>query len=261
MSLSTPCIIGNWKMNGLRADGLALAQGLAERRRERPDLRGTLAVCPPATLLAAVAAACAGSGVDVGGQDCHEEAKGAFTGSLSAPMLADAGGSFVLVGHSERRQGPGVYETSELIAGKVTAALAAGLAVVLCVGESEAEWMAGRTVERIETQLDEDLARDGRLLEGLAPERLVVAYEPLWAIGTGRTPAPDDIARSHAAIRARLAAAVPGGESVPILYGGSAKPDNAASIMAVENVDGLLVGGASLDGAGFWSMFEQAPRP
>jgi triosephosphate isomerase len=244
MGLPRPIVFGNWKMHGLRHEALALAGGLAGHAGR---LTGTLGVFPPATVLAEVAARLQGTGILVGGQDCHEQAKGAFTGSIGAAMLADAGATAVLVGHSERRHGLG--ETDALVKAKAEAALAAGLLVVLCIGETEAEWLAGRTIERLDAQLPASWP------EGGDPERVVVAYEPVWAIGTGRTPTLDDIARSHAAIRDRLTSLAPGGRSVAILYGGSVKTDNAGEIMAVPGVDGALVGGASLDVEGFWTIY------
>jgi triosephosphate isomerase len=244
MALARPIVLGNWKMNGLRADGLALATALRQRATR---LGGTLGVFPPATILMAVAERLAGSGILVGGQDCHERLAGAFTGSISAAMLADAGASAVILGHSERRHGLG--ESDALVRAKVEAALAAGLAVVLCIGETEAERDAGRTLARLDEQLV------GSLPEGVEAERLVVAYEPVWAVGTGRTPTPADIAAAHTHVRRRLAELVRRGESVPLLYGGSVKADNAGEILARPAVDGALVGGASLDAAGFWAIY------
>jgi triosephosphate isomerase len=244
MALARPIVFGNWKMHGLRTDALALASGLAERARKPA---ATLGVFPPATVLAEVAANLVGSGITVGGQDCHEQTKGAFTGSISAAMLKDAGATAVIVGHSERRHGLG--ETDALVKAKAEAALEAGLLVVLCIGETEAEWLGGRTLEVLERQLD------GSWPGGASAERVVVAYEPVWAIGTGRTPTLDDIDRSHAAIRARLEKLAADGSEVAILYGGSVKADNAAAIMGVPGVDGVLVGGASLDPQGFFAIY------
>jgi triosephosphate isomerase len=244
MALARPIVFGNWKMHGLRAEAEALALGLAERAG-RPS--ATLGVFPPATVLAETAGRLAGSGIVVGGQDCHEQPKGAFTGSISAAMLADAGATAVIVGHSERRHGLG--ETDALVKAKAEAALAAGLLVVLCIGETEAQWLEGRTLEVLERQLEQSWPA------GATAERVVVAYEPVWAIGTGRTPSLEDIARSHAAIRARLQGLAAAGAAVAILYGGSVKADNAGEIMAVDGVDGVLVGGASLDPAGFFAIY------
>ena len=245
MALARPVVLGNWKMNGLRADGLALVGVLADKAAR---LTGTLGVFPPATLLSAVARRLDGSGILVGAQDCHERASGAFTGSISAPMIKDAGAAAVLVGHSERRHGLG--ESDAAIRGKAAAGLAAGLLVVLCVGETEDDRAAGKTIEVLDRQLTAGWP------EGATGENLIVAYEPVWAIGTGRTATTADIAASHAAIGKRVDQLSPRGEPVPILYGGSVKPENAKEIMAVPEVAGVLVGGASLDAAGFWAIYQ-----
>ncbi len=245
MALAKPVVLGNWKMNGLRADGLALVGALADKAAR---LTGTLGVFPPATLLSAVARRLDGSGILVGAQDCHERASGAFTGSLSAPLLKDAGAQAVIVGHSERRHGLG--ETDALVRAKATAALEAGLLAVVCIGETEQEWLDGRTLERLDAQLA------GSLPEGVDAARLVVAYEPVWAIGTGRTPGLADIAAVHGHLRARVADLVADGDTVPLLYGGSVKAANAADIMAQPAVDGALVGGASLDPREFWAIYQ-----
>jgi triosephosphate isomerase len=236
-------VFGNWKMHGLRAEARALAGAVADHSGART---GTLGVFPPFTALAEVADAVAGRGIVVGGQDCHAEAKGAFTGSISAPMLADAGAGAVIVGHSERRHGLG--ETDSMVRAKAAAGLASGLLVVLCVGETEAERLAGRTIEVLERQLD------GSWPEGGSAERVIVAYEPVWAIGTGRTATSADIAEGHARIGQKLAAF--GAGDVPILYGGSVKAENAGEILSVPGVAGALVGGASLDAAGFWAIYQ-----
>ncbi|MGD9509915.1 MAG: triose-phosphate isomerase [Geminicoccaceae bacterium] len=240
-----PIVFGNWKMHGLRAEAHALVGALAEYQGRRT---ATLGVFPPFTVLGEVAAQLEGSGIVVGGQDCHSEAKGAFTGSIAAPMLKDAGATAVLVGHSERRHGLG--EADSLIRAKATAGLAAGLLVVLCIGETEDERVTGRTVDVLDRQLTAGWP------EGATGENLIVAYEPVWAIGTGRTATSADIAESHAAIGKRVDELSPRGEPVPILYGGSVKPENAKEIMAVPGVAGVLVGGASLDAAGFWTIYQ-----
>ncbi len=231
-------VAGNWKMNGLRADGMALAQAVAERAREPHAC--DLLVCPPATLVAAVGAALAGSGVALGGQDCHAAAAGAFTGSISAEMLKDAGCSHVILGHSERRHGLG--ESDADVRAKTEAAWRAGLVAIVCVGETRAEREAGRAVSVVAGQLA------GSLPEGAGAERLVVAYEPVWAIGTGLTPTLADITEIHAAISSRIPA------GTRILYGGSVNPKNAAEILALAEVDGALVGGASLKAEDFWAI-------
>ncbi len=244
MPLARPVVLGNWKMNGLKADALALVGQLAARA-VHPS--GTLGVFPPATLIGAVAQRLSASRILVGGQDCHDRESGAFTGSISAAMLADAGATSVIVGHSERRHGLG--EGDALVKAKAEAALAHGLLVVLCIGETEAEYAAGRRDAVLTRQLD------GSLPEGASAENLVVAYEPVWAIGTGRTPSLDEIRGTHARLRALLAERVKDGAAMALLYGGSVKADNAADIMALADVDGALVGGASLDALAFWSIY------
>jgi triosephosphate isomerase len=231
-------VAGNWKMNGLRADGLALARGIAERARE--PHRCELLVCPPSTLLMAVGEALAGSGVGLGGQDCHPEPKGAFTGDISAEMLKDAGCSYAIVGHSERRHTCG--ETDADVRAKTVAAWRAGLVAIVCVGETRAEREAGRATVVVAAQLA------GSLPDGADAGNLIVAYEPVWAIGTGLTPTLADIAEIHTAIRARI----PTG--IRILYGGSVNPKNAGEILAHGEVDGALVGGASLKAEDFWAI-------
>jgi triosephosphate isomerase len=234
-------IAGNWKMNGLRADGTALAAALASDSGAGPEV--DVLVCPPATLLAPVAAALAGSRVALGGQDCHAKASGAHTGDVSAAMLADAGCTFVILGHSERRQDHG--ETDATVRAKALAARAAGLVAIVCVGETEAERTAGRHLDVVAAQIAGSVPDDATAAD------TVVAYEPVWAIGTGRTATVDDIAAMHAHIRALLARRLASGGDVRILYGGSVKPGNAAEIMAVADVDGALVGGASLKAEDF----------
>jgi len=240
-----PIVFGNWKMHGLRAEARELAAALADHAGRRT---ATLGVFPPYTVLGEVAAQLEGSGILVGGQDCHGEVKGAFTGSISAPMLKDLGATAVLVGHSERRHGLG--ESNALVRAKAMAGLSAGLLVVLCIGETEDERVAGKTVEVLDRQLT------GSWPEGATGDKLIVAYEPVWAVGTGRTATSADIAESHAAIGKRVDELSPKGEPVPILYGGSVKPENAKEIMAVPGVAGVLVGGASLDAAGFWTIYQ-----
>ncbi|WP_204623471.1 triose-phosphate isomerase [Crenalkalicoccus roseus] len=231
-----PLIAGNWKMHGLRADGLALARAVAAGAG---DVAAELLVCPPFTLLAAIAEALSGGPVAVGAQDCHAAPKGAHTGDVSAPMVRDAGARFVILGHSERRADHG--ESDGLVRAKAEAAIGAGLVPIVCVGESEAQRLAGQAELVVTAQVD------GSLPDGFAAAGGVVAYEPVWAIGTGRTPTEAEIAAIHAAIRSglrtRFGAA---GEGMRILYGGSVKPGNAAGILALPHVDGALVGGASL---------------
>jgi triosephosphate isomerase (TIM) len=238
-----PLVAGNWKMNGLKtsADELkAILAGFEDDLAARVDVMA----CPPATLLLAFATMAEASRIMVGAQDCHPAAAGAHTGDISAEMIADAGGRAVIIGHSERRKDHG--EDDALVRAKAEAAWRAGLASIICVGETEAEREGGTTLARIGEQLDASVP------EGATPERLVIAYEPVWAIGTGLTPTPEDVADVHAFIRARLDERFgEGGARTRILYGGSVKPDNAAELMAVDNVDGALVGGASLKAADF----------
>ena len=240
-----PLIAGNWKMNGLR-DSIAELDRIIEGAGGL-SAKTMLIVCPPATLVAAFAARAEGSGVWIGGQDCSAEDFGAFTGDISAPMLADAGAHAVIVGHSERR----TYhqESDAQVRAKTLAAWRAGLMVIACVGETEFERQAAATLSRLERQLDESLP------DGSKPDKLVVAYEPVWAIGSGRTPTPSDVAEVHGFIRRRLLARFGrDGQEIRILYGGSVKPSNARELLHVDNVDGALVGGASLKAADFLAI-------
>jgi triosephosphate isomerase (TIM) len=204
-------------------------------------------VCPPATLIACFAKAARGTRVGIGGQDCHAEAGGAYTGDISAEMLHDAGAMAVILGHSERRRYHG--ETDSMVRAKAVAAHRAGLLAIVCVGETRTEHDAGRADEIVREQLDGSLPD--------AVENIVVAYEPIWAIGTGSTPTPDDVRAMHALIRQRLAARFgAAAEAVRILYGGSVKPGNAKELLGIENVDGALVGGASLNAGEFLAIAE-----
>jgi len=244
-------LAGNWKMNGLKAalaEIRALKRGLAD---EAP--RGDVLVCPPATLIADAVKAAEGGAIAIGGQDCHALASGAFTGDISAEMLRDAGATAVIVGHSERRQYHG--ETNVIVAGKVRAARRAGLTAILCVGESDKERDAGHALRVVTEQLEASIPAE---LDGT---NLIIAYEPIWAIGTGKIPQIADITQMHETIRAVLKARFGAqGTETRILYGGSVKPDNAADILAVPNVDGALIGGASLKAADFLAIIRAAPR-
>ncbi|MEA2994491.1 MAG: triosephosphate isomerase [Alphaproteobacteria bacterium] len=232
-----PLVAGNWKMNGLTTSLAELDRMIAAAPRLAPKV--DLMVCPPATLVAACAARASGSPLAIGGQDCHAEASGAFTGDISAEMLKDAGASAVIVGHSERRSFH--KETDSDVRAKALAARRAGLMAVVCVGESRDERVAGRTLDVVGTQIA------GSLPDGATAQTLVVAYEPVWAIGTGLTPTPADVAEVHGFIRGKLVKRFgAAGEGMRILYGGSVKPSNAKELMAVADVDGALVGGASL---------------
>jgi len=242
-----PLIAGNWKMNLLTGPAAALARDIAAGA---DGLACELAIFPPFTALAAVRAALHGTGILLGAQDCHAASHGAFTGDIAAPMLADAGCGAVILGHSERREFHG--ETSTAVRAKAQAAAEAALLPVVCVGEREAERDAGHALDIVCGQVAESLP-DG--FEG------VVAYEPIWAIGTGRTPTTDDVAAMHGAIRRALLRRLGAdGAGVRILYGGSVKPENAASLLAVHEVGGALVGGASLSAADFLAIAAAAPR-
>jgi triosephosphate isomerase (TIM) len=237
-----PLVAGNWKMNGLRASGEELRK-IAEGARAFAG-KADVMVCPPATLIIPFADLARGSAVTIGGQNCHAAASGAHTGDIAAEMLADAGASAVIVGHSERRTDH--HESDADVRAKAQAAWRAGLIAIVCVGEQRAEREAGQTLDVIGRQLK------GSLPDGATAANLVVAYEPVWAIGTGLTPTAADVAEVHAFIRRTLKDRFGGeGEGVRILYGGSVKPSNAAELMAVPDVNGALVGGASLKAADF----------
>ena len=234
---------GNWKMNGSMA-ALAEVDALIAAH---PAPACEMLLCPPTPLIAAMAARAEGSAMQVGGQDCHQNTSGAHTGDVSAAMLAEAGASHVILGHSERRADHG--ESSDLVRQKAEAALAAGLIAVVCLGETEAERDAGATLAVIGAQLDASIPA------GTTAATVVIAYEPVWAIGTGRTPTLAQIAEVHGFLRARLAGLI-GAEAagLRLLYGGSVKPSNAAEIFALPEVDGALVGGASLKAADFGAI-------
>ncbi|HYC63497.1 MAG TPA: triose-phosphate isomerase [Reyranellaceae bacterium] len=245
-----PLIAGNWKMNGLTADAVKLARALAEGFVTAHWTDRELLICPPATLVAAVAAAVNGTAISVGGQNCHAKASGAHTGDVSAEMLKDAGATHVIVGHSERRTDCG--ETDAIVRAKAEAAWRAGLLPVVCIGETLAEREAGKTLAVLETQLK------GSVPAGASAARLVVAYEPVWAIGTGKTPTVAEVAAAHAHIRKVLGGLVPDANGVRLLYGGSVKGSNAAELLAAGDVDGALVGGASLNAAEFLAIAKAA---
>ncbi|WP_093810765.1 triose-phosphate isomerase [Stappia sp. ES.058] len=240
--VSKPLVAGNWKMNGL-------GSALEELIRIADDVRAgkgsaDVAICPPATMIAAAVQKVFGSGVQIGGQDCHAAASGAHTGDIAAEMLADAGASYVIVGHSERRADHG--EDNATVNAKACAAWRAGLTAIVCVGETQAERKAGEALAVVGRQLEESVP------EGATPETLVIAYEPVWAIGTGLTPTVDDVAEMHAFMRGELVQRF--GEAfaaVRLLYGGSVKAGNAVELLGIADVDGALVGGASLKAADF----------
>jgi triosephosphate isomerase (TIM) len=241
-----PLIAGNWKMNGLKssmAEFEAMLKG-APALTAKADLL----VCPPATLVSAFAAAAEGSkALAVGAQDCHPKSSGAHTGDISAEMLADAGAKAIIVGHSERRADHG--ESDALVRAKTEAVWRAGLTAIVCIGETQGHRDAGQTLDVCNTQLTHSLP------DACRADNLVVAYEPIWAIGTGLTPTPKDVEQVHAFIRKLLNERFGGeGARMRILYGGSVKPSNAAELMAVANVNGALVGGASLKAADFLAI-------
>ena len=246
-----PLVAGNWKMNGLKAarkEVAALKRKLAGKNAPACEVL----ICPPATLIGTLKEAVKGSKIAIGGQDCHARASGAHTGDIAAEMLKDAGASHVIVGHSERRADHG--ETDAMVKAKAEAAHRAGLVAIVCVGETEAERDAGKTLAIIKGQLK------GSLPDAATAKTTVVAYEPVWAIGTGRTPTADDVAKVHAAIRKALETRFGAeGAKMRILYGGSVKPSNAAELMGVTNVNGALVGGASLKAEDFCGIIAAYP--
>lgn len=251
-SVRRPLIAANWKMNGLKADGTALAAAVAERTQAAgAALAADILVCPPATLVAPVGETLAGSKVWLGGQDCSPHTSGAFTGDIAAVMLRDLGCTAVIVGHSERRAGHS--ETDEQVQAKASAALAQGLIAIVCVGETAAERDGGHALDVVGGQVLASVPDDA------TAATLVVAYEPIWAIGTGRVPTLGDIDAMHRHIRGLLAKKLPDGTDVRILYGGSVKASNAREILAIADVDGALVGGASLKADEFWGIVEAAP--
>lgn len=239
-----PLIAGNWKMNLDRETATGLARELAGAVANAAAFE--MVICPPAPYLIPVADAIAGSPVGLGAQDCHAAVSGAHTGDTAAPMLTDVGCAYVIVGHSERRADHG--ETDADVRAKAEAARAAGLVPIVCVGETEAQRDAGETLDVVGRQVA------GSIPDGLDGTTVVVAYEPVWAIGTGRTPTVEDVAAVHAHIRAALAGKSGDAAGIRILYGGSVKPSNASELLAVADVDGALVGGASLKAADFLAI-------
>lgn len=241
-------IAGNWKMNGLLADGAALAKEVSAEVKKMGKTECEFLVCPPFTLLTTVKKALRGSKVALGAQDCHMAEKGAHTGDISPLMLKDAGCSYVIVGHSERRANH--FETDDIVCKKAQAAYKAGLKAVICIGETEAERDAGKTIEVCASQIA------GSVPEDATASNTVIAYEPVWAIGTGKTPTAADVEEVHAAIRKAVAKKL--GKSVAnkmrLLYGGSVKPSNAAELLSLPDVDGGLIGGASLKASDFMGI-------
>lgn len=241
-----PLVAGNWKMNGSRAMAASLTEDLLRRSHAHPDLVAELLICPPFPYLNSTAQQLTGTRLRLGAQDCHHAASGAHTGDVSAAMLKDAGCSHVILGHSERRADHG--ESSDLVAAKAKAAQSASLVAIVCVGETEAERDAGKALKIVEKQLIKSIP------ESSTSDNLVVAYEPVWAIGTGKTPTAADVETVHRHTRKLLSARLADGARVRILYGGSVKPGNAAELMAVPEVNGALVGGASLKTEDFWAI-------
>jgi len=241
-------IAGNWKMNGSFGSAAALAGGIAANIREIGQDTPDIAICPPGPLIPIVLEAVAGTDISVGGQDCHWSKLGAHTGDVSAWLLADLGCDCVIVGHSERRADYG--ETSAQVQSKAAAALTAGLKAIVCVGETKAERDAGQTEAIVGRQIEESLPADCKA------NPVIIAYEPVWAIGTGQTPSRDDIEAVHGLIRRRAADSHGLSGDFRILYGGSVKPENAIEILAIPGVDGALVGGASLTVEDFWGIIE-----
>ena len=235
-------IVGNWKMFGL-VGGVEQASALASALDAAPTT-ARVALCPPATLISRLVKAVAGSRISIGGQDCHALSEGAYTGDLSAEMIGEAGATLVILGHSERRAGHG--ETDQIVAGKVNGALRAGLMPIVCVGETLEQRQAGGAEAVVTAQVI------GSLPDSVVAAEFAVAYEPVWAIGSGLTPTPAEIEAMHAAIRETLCARFAGkGRGVAILYGGSVKPANAAELLHLKEVGGALVGGASLKATDF----------
>ena len=246
MTAPRPLVAGNWKMNGLKA-ALGELGAIRDAAKAGAAGRAEVAICPPFTLVAAAAEAANGSPLAIGAQDCHANASGAHTGDVSAQMLADAGATYIIVGHSERRADHG--ETDAIVRAKAAAVIKAGLTAIVCVGETKDERLAGQAAAIVGGQ------SDGSLDPDFPAAHLVVASEPVWAIGTGLTPTAGDVAEIHAVIRQKLLKAYgPKGGAIRILYGGSVKPSNAAELMGVKNVDGALVGGASLKCADFMGI-------
>jgi triosephosphate isomerase len=241
-----PLVAGNWKMHGL-AENLAELKSLQDLLAKEPRPDADVMICPPATLLAQARYFLSKSDILLGAQDCHPDPQGAHTGDISAEMLADAGAKAVIVGHSERRTDHG--ETDAVVAAKAAAAHRAGLAAIICIGETGRERQDGATLDVVGRQLD------GSLPPAATAANTIIAYEPVWAIGTGLTPTPEDVAAAHAFIRGRLSDKLASeGSGIRILYGGSVKPSNARELLTVPNVNGALVGGASLKATDFYGI-------
>ncbi len=243
-----PLIAGNWKMNGLASESISQIEDLMKRSEAAGSANCDILICPPFTLIKELAALTEGSAISIGAQDCHANITGAHTGDISAEMLADAGADHIIVGHSERRTDH--QESNATVKAKAEAALRAGLIAIVCVGETLSEREEGKTLTVVSDQIKNSLP------SGATAENTVIAYEPVWAIGTGKTPTPGDVADVHAHMRAELSSLMAGADGVRLLYGGSVKAANAVELMGLENVDGALVGGASLKAEDFWPIVE-----
>ncbi|RDJ13018.1 triose-phosphate isomerase [Rhizobium grahamii] len=242
-----PLVAGNWKMNGTRAS-LDQIKAIAEGVQGPLSAKVEALICPPATLLYVATALSTDSPLAIGAQDCHQKPSGAHTGDISAEMIADCFGTYVIVGHSERRTDHA--ETDHLVRAKAEAAFAAELTAIICIGETADERKAGQTLDIIKRQLSASVP------ESATPENTVIAYEPVWAIGTGVTPTVEDVEKAHAFMRSELVARFgDAGKKIRILYGGSVKPSNAKELMGVANVDGALIGGASLKATDFLAIY------
>lgn len=246
-----PLIAGNWKMNTLREGAVKLAGSLVDLCGKEGDPGTDLLICPPAVMLHTIAATLMGSPVALGAQDCHPDDFGAHTGDINAAMIADSGCSHVIVGHSERRTDHG--ETDELVRAKAAAALGQGMTTIICVGETLEQRDAGETLAVVSQQVS------GSVPDGATAANTVIAYEPVWAIGTGRTPTIEQVAEVHDHLRAILTGKIDDAGSVRLLYGGSMNPGNAKELLAVDNVNGGLIGGASLKPDDFWAICRSAP--
>ncbi|MCH2038094.1 MAG: triose-phosphate isomerase [Rickettsiales bacterium] len=243
----TPLVVGNWKMNGLQETAISLVDDLLSSLGQNPPLESNIVVCPPFTLTALIADKIRNSAITIGAQDCHYEDSGAFTGSISPQMLKEFTCKHVILGHSERRTLDG--ETNDQVKQKATAVHANDMTAIICVGESLKERESGKTLQVIDLQLQQSVPLSA------TPENTVIAYEPIWAIGTGRTASTEQIGEVHAAIKSLTHSRSPNfSGAFRVIYGGSVKPDNAHEIMSLKNVDGALVGGASLDANNFWDI-------
>jgi len=243
-------VAGNWKMNGLKGSKAEITALLKHWDKANPKPKCDILICPPALILERLKLAANGSRLKFGGQDCHANPSGAHTGDISAEMFKDAGAAFVIVGHSERRADHN--ESNDQVQAKAQAVHRAGLIAIICIGETQAERKAGNTIKIVNAQIK------GSLPKGVTAKNTVIAYEPVWAIGTGLTPTVQDVEKVHSAIRKQLTKLMGGDEAdkMRILYGGSVKPANAGELMAASDVDGALVGGASLKAKDFWGIIQ-----